>query len=444
MNIVFYSSYSNFFDGSSFHYLSLPSWKEQFDKLKLNFPEHNFFVVCQKPGMFLIDLKDDEMEEKSKGVKYIVLENADIEFFAKKIIALGADIACAFTFWCQPYDWLGISDSLIAKRLEAYGIKTFCHNTQTSCICFDKKQTRDFLLHNNFKCAKSIYVDHDLFFCERSDKSIIFNPYKKYIFNEIRLLNLPLVIKNTCGLSSYGMEVVKTYAQAEAFLKSKKNQGNLLVEEYIEGVQAGIEIYGNKKNYSLGGLFYFSVNQYGITSPKQSVKAGPVEADEKLKKMLFSLAEKLEFCGIAQVDLVKKNDEWFIIEVNPRLSGMTELSVLSEDKVLYEKVMEVIEERSIYSAKKCLLNFKIPVLKKDELLKIKNEPYVEYILQTKNDLARQHREEGYGELFFSSLTFDGLKSNLADFKKKYPELLDPSFEDKALELLSLCSRKVID
>ncbi len=435
MNIVFYSSYSNFFDASFFHYTSIPSWKSQLDDLCNCFPEYNFFIVCQKPGMFLLDLKNDDIEEKSNRVKYIILENAEPESFAKEIILLKADIAFAFTFWCQPYDWLTINDSLIAKRLEASGIKTFCHSTKTACICFDKKETRDFLLQNNFNCAKSVYVDHELFFCERSDKSIIFNPYKKYIFNQIRNLNLPLVIKNTRGLSSYGMEVVKTYAQAEAFLKSKKNQTNLLVEEYIEGEQAGIEIFGSNKKYSLGGLFYFSVNQYGITSPKQSVKIGPVSVDEKLEKMLLRLAENLNLCGSAQVDLVKKNNEWFIIEINPRLSGMTLLSVLSENKSVYKKIMEVIKGDVNYSAKKCLLDFKTPVLEKEKLLELKKEFYVEYILQTKNDCARQHREEGYCELIFSALNFEELKNALDDFKCKYPDLLDKGFEVQAKNLL---------
>ena len=70
--------------------------------------------------------------------------------------------------------------------------------------------------------------------------------------------------------------------------------------------------------------YEFSVNQYGITSPKQSVKYGPCELPEVLRDMMLKLAEGLGLCGAAQVDLILDDEgAWHIIEVNPRLSGMT-------------------------------------------------------------------------------------------------------------------------
>ena len=70
--------------------------------------------------------------------------------------------------------------------------------------------------------------------------------------------------------------------------------------------------------------FEFSVNQYGITSPKQSIKLGPCKLPEALRNMMLKLAEKLELRGCAQVDLILDSEgEWHIIEINPRLSGMS-------------------------------------------------------------------------------------------------------------------------
>ena len=55
MKIIFYSTNSNHFDCNTFKISSYPTCKEEFEKLVLNFPQHEFFVVTQFPGMFLID-----------------------------------------------------------------------------------------------------------------------------------------------------------------------------------------------------------------------------------------------------------------------------------------------------------------------------------------------------------------------------------------------------
>ena len=46
--------------------------KMEFDELVNCFSEHEFFVVTQTPGMFLIDLFDDGSFSKSEKVKYFV------------------------------------------------------------------------------------------------------------------------------------------------------------------------------------------------------------------------------------------------------------------------------------------------------------------------------------------------------------------------------------
>ena len=139
-----------------------------------------------------------------------------------------------------------------------------------------KQETHIFLEKNNFNTAKSVYVHHEHYWAERNKNIIQTNIYKEYVHNEIKKLKFPVVIKDTTGLSSYGMDVVQTYNEAIHILNSKKNNGDRLVEEYITGDSFGIEIYGNENNYFVSEVLINSVNQFGLTSPKQNVKLGPV------------------------------------------------------------------------------------------------------------------------------------------------------------------------
>ena len=77
------------------------------------------------------------------------------------------------------------------------------------------------------------------------------------------------------GLSSFGMDVASTFAEARHILLSKKNNGDRLVEEFLDGQSFGIEVYGTDGNYTVSAPLINSVNQFGLTSPKQNVKLGP-------------------------------------------------------------------------------------------------------------------------------------------------------------------------
>lgn len=415
MKVVFYSSNSNYFDGSTFHYYNYPSNTKRLNDFLLSRTDLEVIIITQLPGMFLLDIENNEISEKSDFIKYYIQEPT-VDF----IKSFNPDLVISASFWVTPFDWLPVADSLIAEQLISLGFKVICNSLETSMICFDKKQTHDFLKNNNFKIAKAVHCHHELFWAERNHKEIKENIYKKTIFEKIKKLKLPLIIKDTTGLSSYGMEVVTTYNQAIGFLNSKKNNSDKLIEEFLDGFQFGTEIHGNKeKGYFIFNPFLFSVNQYGITSPKQSIKLGPVVSSkfkiDELKKELLRLAELMDFNGVVQVDLVFHNDEWFIIEINPRLSGMTQTLLESKNQHL-------------------VMALKLPVLSEKELNILKEFDFILHISQVVNDLAKQNRESGYCEIIFKT---DLKNTQLNILKEKTPHLIDEGFYRQAVNMIKI-------
>jgi len=415
MKIVFYSSNSNNFDKNTFIIKVRPDIESIFQTFTQKYPEHEFICISQAPAMF--------MPENSV---ILLKQELSADDFAEEILKLKPDFAIAMSFWVNPYDWLTVNDGIIAEKLKANGIQTICHNIETGLVCFDKWRTHQKLLQLGIKVPEAIFVDHDLYFCAGSHKEVINNVYKASVYSQIRNLKLPLIIKDTAGLSSYGMTVVNTYGECQCYLNSKRNNSNRIVEEYINGQQFGVEIYGTPGNYSIFPALTFSLNQYGITSPKQSAKFGPVEMEQKLKDILLKLAETLQFYGCTQIDLIKSQNEWYIIEINPRQGGMSysyaSLMGLSIFEIIYKTC--VLKENLTHSEKfenKKILNVKLPLLDDEKMKEILCLPEIVMLNQTNDLAAKQEREKGFCECIIVGENLEIIQETLKKLKEYFPE-----------------------
>lgn len=432
---------------------------EEWIELASLHPEHNFFIVTQLPSPFLVDTKPDYIgieQSLCPNLCQKILAQTSPEEFSEHVLAFKPDICIAASFWITPFDWLPVSDAMIAEKLEEEGIKTFCHPAESTFICFDKVRTHLFLEQNGFFVPKAVYINHLEYWCERPHKEIKSNVYKNYSLSKISKMNFPVIIKDTVGLSSYSMEVAVSYKQALAYLNSGRSSTDRIVEEFMQGIQLGTEIYGFPGNYIVMPPFMFSVNKYGITSPKQCIKLGPVTSPSfrlnELNKMLLSLAEKMQLRGIAQVDLVFTKEGWRIIEINPRLSGMSETYAISLrtslPKLLYQIASaEFLKKTFTLETKNLLptLNLKLPILTKEQFTKISKIPFVKCARQIFNKIAKQEREKGYCEIIFSSevpsASFKDLEAKLDYLYKEFPDSTEADFLETAKSMIALVKEK---
>ncbi|MBO4319314.1 MAG: ATP-grasp domain-containing protein [Treponema sp.] len=443
MKIVFFASSTVEFPAEDHEIKTLPSRKDEWQKLCTLFPDDSFYIVTQLPSPFLIDIQGDKVLELPANVKCIISKSHNPHDFAEDIIALNPDAAVQASYWAAPFDWMCLNDSLIAEELCNRGIKTIFHSSKSELTCFDKWQTHQLLLEMGFNIPDAVYVHHELYWAERPKPYVSVNAYKEYVWNQMRNMKYPVVIKDTVGLSSYGMDVAVSFKEAVHYLNLGRTSSDRLVETFIDGVAFGTEIYSLNGKTVVMPPFLLSVNKYGLTSPRRSIKLGPVTDSryniEELNKMLVQVAQKLNLNGFAQVDLIFKEGKWYVIEINPRLSGMSETyscctghSVIQKLAMMAKGILPVSDECT------CTCSFKLPLMDYDTMEKIKAEKNVLYMYQIKNNAARQERERGYCEVVVGGFKIHrDLLDEIKSLSLKYKDLFEPLLMEDLKKLENL-------
>ena len=61
MKIVFYSTNSNLYNCEDFETKTIPSCASRWDLLAEEYSEHEFYILTQLPGMFMLDLQKENV-----------------------------------------------------------------------------------------------------------------------------------------------------------------------------------------------------------------------------------------------------------------------------------------------------------------------------------------------------------------------------------------------
>lgn len=443
MRIVFYSASTAAHANVSTKTTYQPFRSDAWDELDRLYPDCEFVVVGPLNGSYIFDVADGEICRKPEKVKYVLLESgASAQETAEVIAAQKPDVAVAIASGAVPFDWVPIKTGMIAEELHKKGIPTVANNTLVGVAAFDKWRS-NIMFRSFVKAAKGIYIHHELFFAEKKNKGVTLNVYKEYVFYRLRELSFPVIVKDTLGAGSMGVEVMNSYEEVEEFLLSDRNDSDVMVEELIKGEQFGTEIHGVEGRYSVLPPIAFSVNKDGITEPLSSVKFGPVTDPayhfEEVQEVLLNMAQTLKFEGTVQVDLVYRDGEWYVIEINPRWSGMTTTTAAMEGRSPFSIFVDsILGTDKNYSMKRNLnyaLNFKMKVRSQEELVRLYADPHVDYVMQLETSVAGMEKLD-YCEVVIST---GGEKEELLNIlealDRDFPGLVTETVKANAAELI---------
>jgi len=190
--------------------------------------------------------------------------------------------------------------SLLANRkeeLSQLGVQVIVSDYDIIEMCLDKYSMFVFLKSNGIKTPKT-YKD--------------LNGFLKALYkNEVKF---PVFVKPRKGSASIGINKVSKLEELEFLMK---NNTDLLIQEYIDGQEYGVDVYIDAISKDIISIFLKKklVMRGGETDKAVSVK------NDNLFNIISKFIKKLGVIGPIDVDVFEMDGEFYISEVNPRFGG---------------------------------------------------------------------------------------------------------------------------
>ena len=207
-------------------------------------------------------------------------------------------------------------------------------------------------------------------------------------------MNFPVIVKDTLGAGSIGVEVMNSYEEVESFLNSNRNNSDIMVEELIQGEQFGTEIHGVEGRYSVLPPIAFSVTKEGITDPLSSVK----------------------FVGMTTTTAAMEGRNPLSIFVD---------SILGTDK-----------NYSMKRNLKYVLNFKMKARSQEELIRLYGNPHVDYIMQLETSVAGMEKINYCEVVISTDQEKEDILNILNELEEEFPGLVSDDVKANAGELVA--------
>lgn len=200
-------------------------------------------------------------------------------------------------------------ESVYGAILEQFNYNYSGPDSTNLLMCHNKFLVKN-LLKDYIVCPKGYSV------CDEKDIDLL------------KDVQFPVIVKLNSEGSSMGMDeksIVNSYDELKKQVLSllEKYDRNILVEEYIEGQDLSM-IYVE----GIGALGPCIVNcdSEFYDYEMKTIKDDTVDIQttngefESLKNIVLTIAEKLDIKGYAKIDFRKKDDKYYLIEVNSQVS----------------------------------------------------------------------------------------------------------------------------
>lgn len=170
---------------------------------------------------------------------------------------------------------------------------------------------------------------------------------------------IPCVVKPVNGGSSIGVTIVQHQKDlSKAIKNAKKYSDEVLIEEYLEGIELSCGVLGNKEITVLPVIEIRSKNDFFDYEAKYSdgkcEEICPAEISKKLTLEVQELAKQVYLAvkasGYARIDFIIYKNKSYILEINT-LPGMTFNSLIPKEAAVigmsYSQLLDKIIELAL-------------------------------------------------------------------------------------------------
>ncbi len=413
---------------------AIPTMNEQWQRIRSNFEGYEFTIVTTRgAAAHLVDYDENKNEIAPDGVGLVVLHpSVDTDTYVEAIRKEAPSIAIAASYFGGTMDWETLKDALIAEELKKVGIRAVSNSLYAAETFFDKWTTHNVLTEKGFPVAKATHIPAVYQKVAKENQALFANVYLDLAFHRIKEMEFPVIVKAAGASGSSGIFVAKDYEAAKEDILSRDDSSDLIIEEMLKGEQFGTEIHGTKGNYTILPPFKCRLDENGVLDSRHKIKYGPITDEkyriEELRAMLRRLAQEMGIEGCAQVDLAFDGNKWSIIEVNPRLSGMTAASAALESRYALEVVIESCLDKEInYDVPRILekcISFGTVIESLEAIDELKKEPHIKYMEKGSPLFLQTERKIYTANIILGGFaTFSEMAQEVERLHKLYPGVI---------------------
>lgn len=195
---------------------------------------------------------------------------------------------------------------------ERIGVKLMVSELSVIDICFDKYKTQEFVKKCGLQSPASFLKIENTIEAFRNGS-----------------LKFPLILKPRWGSGSIGVEIVEDLEElqlAYRLLKKKvrrsilcevsKGEDDIIIQQMVDGTEYGLDIIND-----LEGRF-----QSVVVKKKLAMRSGETDKaitvdNAGLRNIGKIISEELHHVGNLDCDVLERNGQYFVIDLNPRFGG---------------------------------------------------------------------------------------------------------------------------
>ena len=144
---------------------------------------------------------------------------------------------------------------------------------------------------------------------------------------EAKVIGFPIVVRPSYVLGGRAMQLVNNIEELEKYLSEAVEVSNskpILLDSYLtDAIEVDVDVVSDGESIEIGGILQH-IEQAGIHSGDSACSLPPYslteEIQDKMKLQAIDIANELNIIGLMNIQFAIKENDIFIIEVNPRAS----------------------------------------------------------------------------------------------------------------------------
>ncbi len=140
-------------------------------------------------------------------------------------------------------------------------------------------------------------------------------------------LGFPVMVRPSYVLGGRAMEIVYDMQTLESFVKEAREYSpnqTILIDKFLEdAIEVDVDLIGDGETFVIGGILEH-IEAAGVHSGDSAMCLPPFSLSpdivDKIREASYTLARALQVKGLMNIQFAVKNDEIYVLEVNPRAS----------------------------------------------------------------------------------------------------------------------------